>query len=316
MALTRQDIQEIENLKNKYFDRPIILAIRDSHLWINKVDDREKALIRTLLISYGLFTGGNVATVRNPELFNESKAGKVRSTLHPDITSIASENFINALGMDLNRDLTKQDYENAHDLLSVVSKEKDAQTIQDISVLYRGIHSISFNLLSSWVQNGAIFDLGNIVSCTWNTSIALGFLMGAGPYKVFLTIENKNGIGAVAHNVSKYPGEDEAILSGKIKTKGVRGLKIKFDDKTGFSTGDTKDPNLILSSIMFLNDVKQILSKTLKNGWKEFEVQIGEFTLTNKTTEGRKIIKTLQATESEILNGSISFLVEMVEENK
>ena len=316
MIITTQDIQEIESLKNKYFNKPMILVIRDSHLWINKISDREKDLIKTLLISYGLFTGGNVDTVRNPELFNDSKAEAVKSILFDELAARNNEHFINALGLDAQRKLTKQDYQIAHDLLSVVSREKDAQTIQDISVLYRGIHSISQNLLQSWIQNEAVFDLGNIISCTWNFSIALGFLMGKRPYKIILTIENKNGIGTVAHNVSRYPGEDEAILSGKVKTKGVRGLKIKFDDKTGFSTGDTKDPSLIISSIMFLNTVKEELSKIPKKDLKAFEIQIGEFTLTNKTPEGRKIIKSLQATESEVLNSSIQMLVEMVEENK
>lgn len=316
MALTGQDIQEIENLKNKYFNEHISKSIKDSTNWIGTISDREKELIKILLVSYGLFTGGNVPTVRKPELFDDSKSDKIETVVALELSFPQSANFLKSLGLDLQRKITKEDYQNAHDLLSVVSRIKDPQTYTDISLLYRGIHSVSQNLITSWIQKDAIFDLGNIISCTWDASVAGKFLTDGGPYRVFLTIENNNGVGAIANNVSRYSNEDEAILSGKIKTKKARGLKMIFNDKTGFNALATEDPNLILTSIMFVNAVKAELSKIPRKDLKSFEVQIGEFKLTNRTPEGIKIIKTFQATEREILNQSIAILVELVEEGK
>lgn len=279
MALSKNDIDDIKYFQMRYFnDQPE--EILKNFKILQTFSQREKNLIAILLKSTGLFTGGNVAAVRNPELFNVSKADEWgnhtishylnRSVKDPKTGK--DVNFLNYFGIQLDGVPTKEDYQNAHDLLSFLSSNVsglgEEGEKQVPAVLWRGLFNVTQNLLSAWIQKDSIFDLGNIVSCTWSKNVALNFSETTfKPMMVLLEINNKNRIGMFADKVSVFPHEAEIILSGKIKTTKVSARFIDFNHREGFFVlSETTDPGLILASIEFIKDIDS----------KGF-IQIGDF---------------------------------------
>ncbi len=268
MALTEQDIQDIKYFQMRYFNDDSQEILKNFQYW-TPFTQREKNLIAILLKSTGLFTGGNVAAVRNPELFNPAKADEwgdntISHYLNrpvKDPETGKDVNFLNYFGIQLDGKPTKEDYQNAHDLLSFLSSnvsglgEKGEKKVPQ--ALWRGMHYVTENLLSALIIRNNEFDLGNIVSCTWSKDIALNFAQVPGkPISVLLEINNKNRVGMFADKVSVFPHEAEIILSGKVKTTGISGRFLSFNPRDGFFVlSDTTDPDLILASIQLIKDV-------------------------------------------------------------
>ena len=290
MGLTEQDIQQIENLKNKYFNSfDMLRIVKGSSKWAKKLSDKDKELMRILIISYGLFTGGNVPTVRNPQKFDAQMAESLTNTLHPVLVDEKSQSFMKSIGLDHTRKVELEDYQNAHDLFSVVSRIED-QASMDFGTLYRGIHSVSENALGAWIQKDAVFDLGNIVSTTIDLETAEDFTSDGTEIRVLLIINNENNIGALASMVSKYPGEHEIILSGKIKTTKVEGLKLKLIDGKGFQTEPVNDPKIIMGSIRLAAEIKNKTDEWMKSKDKDFKIQIADGTI-----EGRVYLNSVRS---------------------
>ena len=267
MALTEQDIQDIKYFQMRYFNDDPQEILKNFQYW-TPFTQREKNLIAILLKSTGLFTGGNVASVRNPELFNPAKADEWGDhTISEYLNRPAKDpetgkdvNFLNYFGIQLDGRPTKEDYQNAHDLLSFLSSnvsglgEKGEKQVP--AVLWRGLFNLTQNLLSAWIQKDSIFDLGNIVSSTWSKNVALNFSETTfKPMMVLLEINNKNRIGMFADKISVFPSEAEIILSGKVKTISFSADYINFDHQQGFFLSETNDPGLILASMEFIKDV-------------------------------------------------------------
>lgn len=267
MALTEQDIDDIKYFQMRYFNDAPDQILKNFQYW-TPFTQREKNLIAILLKSTGLFTGGNVATVRNPELFNPAKAAEWGDlTISEYLNRPAKDpetgkdvNFLNYFGIQLDGKPTKEDYQNAHDLLSFLSSNVsglgEEGEKQVPAVLWRGLFNVTQNLLSAWIQKDSIFDLGNIVSCSWSKDVALNFSeINFKRMMVLLEINNKNRIGMFADKISVYPHEAEIILSGKVKTISFSADYINFDHQQGFFLSKTTDPGLILASMEFIKDV-------------------------------------------------------------
>lgn len=299
MALTKQDIQQIENLKNKYFKSlEMEDNLKQSAKWAKKLNDKEKELMRILLISYGLFTTGWVDAVRDPSLIKKNPRMISYKKILPKYFTLSEigEAFLQKIGLDYSIDVTLEDYQNAHDLLSVVSGRQDSQTQNQVNILYRGMYNISQNLLQTWIQKGTTFDLGNIVSCTWDEDMAV-YLANiwpiSKPIRVLLIINNENNIGTVASNVSKFPEQKEAILSGQIKTTKVEGLKLKLIDGVGFEAEVTNDPDLIVSTMMIFEEIEDKIDKFISKK-KNFKFKIGDYTLDTKTEQGKNYLSSIR----------------------
>ena len=170
MALTEQDIDDIKYFQMRYFNDAPDQILKNFQYW-TPFTQREKNLIAILLKSTGLFTGGNVATVRNPELFNPAKAAEWGDlTISEYLNRPAKDpetgkdvNFLNYFGIQLDGKPTKEDYQNAHDLLSFLSSNVsglgEEGEKQVPAVLWRGLFNVTQNLLSAWIQKDSIFDL-------------------------------------------------------------------------------------------------------------------------------------------------------------
>ena len=317
MALTEQDIQQIENLKNKYFKSlEMEDNLKQSAKWAKKLNDKEKELMRILLISYGLFTTGWVNRVRDPSVIEkDSPMSSIKRILPKYLTlTDIGEAFLQSIGLDHSQDTTLEDFQNAHDLFSVVSKTKDNQTQQQVNVIYRGMYKISQNLLQAWGQKGATFDLGNIVSCTWDEEMAIEFANSwphGRPIRVLLIINNKNNIGTVAGNVSRYPEQKEIVLSGQIKTTKIEGLKIKLIDGVGFDSEATNDPDLIISSMLLSAELDGKIDKYISKK-KNFKFKIGDYTLDTKTEEGQKYLDNLRFLSYTLQNQTVKIWVDLI----
>lgn len=267
MALSKNDINDIKYFQMRYFNDQPEEILKNFQYW-TPFTQKEKDLIGILLKSAGLFTGGNVATVRNPELFDASKVdewgnNRISNYLNrpvKDPETGQKVDFLNYFGIQLDGVPTKEDYQNAHDLLSVLSSnvsglgEKGEKQVP--ALLWRGLYNVTENLLSAWIQKDTIFDLGNIVSCTWAESVALNFSKSTfKPFMILLEINNKNKVGMFVDKISVFPSEAEIILSGKVKTLSLSAYYINFDHQQGFFLSGTTDPGLVLASIEFIKDV-------------------------------------------------------------
>lgn len=317
MALTEQDIQQIENLKNKYFkSMEMEDNLKGSEKWVKKLNDKDKELIRILLISYGLFTTGWVNRIRDISLIEkDSPMSSIERILPKYLTlSDIGKAFLQSIGLDHSQYTTLEDFQNAHDLFSVVSRTQDNQTQQQVNVLYRGMYNISQNLLQAWGQKDTIFDLGNIVSCTWDEKMAIEFANSwphGKPIRVLLTINNQNNIGTVASNVSRYPEQKEAILSGQIKTTKIEALKLKLIDGVGFDSEATNDPDSIISSMILSAEIHDKIDKYMSKK-KNFKIKIGDYTLDTKTEEGKKYLNNLRYLSYTLRNQIVKIWVDLI----
>ena len=215
---------------------------------ITKLNKKEKEAFRAILLSMILMTAGNVATVRNPDLYNAKKV-KPLSKLMNDYTK---EIWRISGGSDVYIP-TKKDYATAKKVLPVVSsipssKEKFLKIIKDkgflgdptrtaseddikvADVLYRGLNSMSNqSLMYLFFAPKPSWDITRAVSTSEDRNTSINFAQGSsvdGPPKkdgwpMLFTIQNEDGRGFDAGSLSWYGIEDEYVLSGNLTIDAV-----------------------------------------------------------------------------------------------
>jgi len=226
---------------------------------IKILNDKEKEAFRAVMLSMLLMTAGNTATVRNPNLYDGSSAMPI-STLMNNYTK-----YIWKLvgGQSPKKYIpTKKDYATAKKLLPVVSsipsdRKKVLQTIKDknflgdpkktaseedikiADVLYRGLHSMSNqSLMYLFFAKNPSWDITRAVSTSEDKQISIDFMQGKNGqvgegWRLLFTINNDDGRGFDAGNLSFYANEDEYFLSGILNIDAI-GFKMSVVDvKTG-----------------------------------------------------------------------------------
>lgn len=145
-----------------------------------------------------LFTGGNVPSVRNPEVFDPDKSKKItRTDLVPG----------------------KDDYVTANIIMTKLASANNR--IPFNNKIYRGI-TIDKNVAKS-LDPGIEFNNWPISSFTTNTGVADRFMRIVNPAQeagVFLTVDEPN-FGCNIKYLSAYTVEDEFVLGKKLIIKSV-----------------------------------------------------------------------------------------------
>jgi len=205
--------------------------------------DADIVAIGDVLIAISLMTNANVATVRDPSLYDPAKAEQIRSSMAGDLLNLAIEQ----LGINIRQVASKKHYEIANkifmDTKESIITTKDMQEFlrnmdsdvhsmdlmmdlekavaDDVrpSILYRGLKNMSYE---SWLHlvnahhEGRDFDIGKgIVSFSRERSAAEDFMNGSNP--ILMIMRNPKRKGIPAEKLSYWPNEWETIITeGKI----------------------------------------------------------------------------------------------------
>ena len=228
---------------------------------IEILSEKEKEAFRAVMLSMILMTAGSVETVRNPDLYKADKIDPI-SRLMTDYTRGL---WKYAGGEDPASYIpTKKDYTTAKNLLPIVSsipsdRRKILQIMKDkkllgdpkktageedikiAQVLYRGLHSISNQVLMYlFYVDKPSWDITRSVSTSEDVETSISFTKGKDAqkgdgWKLLFKIQNDDRRGFDVGNLSFYGGEDEYLLSGILNIDAI-GFKLQaVDTKTGAS---------------------------------------------------------------------------------
>ena len=233
--------------KNKYEREKVVKQLLKEAL--PNPDSQKKTI--NMVLAMTLLTSGHVATVRNPEGYNEKKA-----PTWARITSDPGETFLKALGFPTYKKITKQDYINAKKLLPIIGSSsmlesevravfqgtqvsKDYPTITSITMdqdkygdqglggfefLYRGLSNMTENAIIRIADIGNTWDSSDGVSTSFDYRSAMGFATSGNT--VLFSLKNPKRRGFNALKLSRYSGEKEVILSGVSR---IDDYQLKFD---------------------------------------------------------------------------------------
>ena len=201
--------------------------------------DADIVAIGDVLIAISLMTNANVATVRDPSIYDPAKAERIQSAIARDLLNLA----VDQLGINVRLVASKKHYEIANkifmDTKGSIITTKDMQEFlrnmdsdvnsmdlmmdledavaDDVrpSILYRGLKNMSYE---SWLHlvdaqhEGHDFDIGKgIVSFSRERSAAEEFMSGKNPILMIMKNPKKKGI--PAEKLSYWPNEWETIIT-------------------------------------------------------------------------------------------------------
>ena len=210
-----------------------------------KTDEEKKAFINTIL-AMTLLTSGAVDFVRDPEIWSPEKSvnddGIKRRWSH--ILSDGAEHALSTLRFPTYELITKEQYQLANKLLPMIGStvissseameaftkadvgsinsdfktkiSKDEELLGSKKSIYRGLHTLSADVISFLANPGASWDMSRGVSTSYHFGTAEGFLKKGTGNGVILHMKNETGRGFTADALSKYSPEREVILSGTI----------------------------------------------------------------------------------------------------
>ena len=186
--------------------------IRD---FINKATSERNTgtLLRGIVKALMLFTGGNVASVRDPEKFDPEKSKQF------DLSRVGR-----MLDNYASQSPTKDDYQISNYILKILAQSKAKKPWNATQELYRGLHSLSANAFLALCKPGTVYSLGEIISTSISAAVATNFVNDKPRYQLVYTLDNtkiKKGI-YTAGRTSAYAHEEEVVLGGKIKITGFR----------------------------------------------------------------------------------------------
>ena len=237
---------------------------------INILDEKEKEAFRAVMLSMILMTAGSVETVRNPNLYKADKIDPISRLM----TEYTRELWRQAGGREPTSYIpTKKDYATAKKLLPIVSsipsdRRKILQIMKDknllgdpkktageedikfAQVLYRGLHSMSNQVLMYlFYTEKPSWDITRSVSTSEDVDTAISFTNnkkaqeGDG-WKLLFKIQNDDKRGFDIGNLSFYGNEDEYLLSGILNVDAI-GFKLNVVD---MKTGESQYMNIYRSS--------------------------------------------------------------------
>ena len=221
-------------------------------------DSQKRAI--NMVLAMTLLTSGHVATVRNPEGYNEKKSGTWAT-----ITSDPAKVFLKTLGFPYYKKITRQDYENAKKLLPVIGSSSmlesevrdvfqatqvskdypkitgtmDRDKYGDLGVggyeyLHRGLSNMSEAAIIRVTDIGSTWDSTRGVSTSFDQRSAAGF--ADTPNSILFSFKNPKRRGFNALRLSKYRTEQEVILSGVSR---IDDYQLSFTAKNSTRDYDT-----------------------------------------------------------------------------
>jgi hypothetical protein len=270
---------------------------------ISQLSDGEKVALRKILLSMILMTSGAVHLIRNPESYD----GAVAESLGEIISDYAK--IIWSASGGPNPDSytpTKSDYALAKQILPFVSSlptdrkrvlailkgrgmvggqsgNTQEDDIKIADTLYRGLNSLSSrHLMYLFYTNKPTWDIQRSVSTSKDVNTAKAFMMKKKPWRLLIEINNANGQGFHAGDLSKYDTEEEYILSGILSINEIEMvfsskqsgadelLEISISSAGGNMTGKIGDQtfegkdasNLFLSIMTHKSDPEEIEQET------------------------------------------------------
>ena len=214
-----------------------------------RLNDEEKGALLLIMKSMVLMTSGNTDTIRNPDLFDESKAERWDAIIGRYARRMHS------IGLKSYDKITKQDYINAKKFLPIfgqmsansgelknyfktnhptIGNEPGFDTASSYShELYRGLHNISYGMAEKIINDGFL-DITRAVSTSRDYRTAKNFASKetwkssgepyVGPICIVVIIKNYEDAGLAVGKLSYFEGEDEVILSGKLNISNVEFL--------------------------------------------------------------------------------------------
>lgn len=182
-----------------------------------------KQLFKELSKSVLLFTAGSVSTVRKPSSFNPRN---VEDLLFVDLSNQDLQDLLQNLG--ILQDEWEPNY-NEYAVAGQYMKALAASTDKsNPDVLYRGLTRLKANVLLDLSKPGTEWDLGDIVSTTYNKDVGQSFANGK-KYRVLYVLDNsKARKGINVDNISAFHKEQEIVLGGKVRATKIEWLNKDF----------------------------------------------------------------------------------------
>ena len=201
--------------------------------------DADIVAIGDVLIAIALMTNANVATVRDPSIYDPAKAERIRGAISRNLLNLAVEQ----LGINIKLVASKKHYEIANKIFidskdTIITSKEMQDFIRNMNmdvhsmdlmvdledavkydhrpdILYRGLKNMSFE---SWLhlvdaqREGQDFDIGKgIVSFSREKSAAEEFMSGKNP--ILMTMKNPKKKGIPAEKLSYWENEWETIIT-------------------------------------------------------------------------------------------------------
>lgn len=229
---------KFEEFKSKYTPQDIIELAGELENYPGDVRKLVDSLRKTdkipLLVeiarALALFTGGNVASVRNPDQFNPEKAKK--DSLGGKLPHLV-QLLRPIIGKFMDVTQTKDNYKVANYILELLAQSDAKKPWHATQDVYRGMHSLSANAFLALCKPGAVYSLGKIVSTTVDKKVADKFTKSEPRYRLVYVIDNskaKKGI-YTGGSTSAYASEQEVVIGGKIRI-------LKFEIKPTYEDID------------------------------------------------------------------------------
>jgi len=232
-ALMRSSDLRVDELSDKFGDFAQKANLTDADI----------VAIGDVLIAIALMTNANVATVRDPSIYDPAKAGRIQDAIARNLLNLA----VDQLGINVRLVASKKHYEIANKIFmdtkgSIITTKDMQDFIRNMNmdvhsmdlmvdledavkddvrpdILYRGLKNMSYE---SWLHlvdaqhEGHDFDIGKgIVSFSRERSAAEDFMSGKNPILMIMKNPKKKGI--PAEKLSYWPTEWETIITeGKI----------------------------------------------------------------------------------------------------
>ena len=271
---------KFEEFKSKYTPQDIIKLAGELENYRGEVRELVDSFRKTdkmpLLVeivrALALFTGGNVASVRDPKQFDPEKAkkGGLGGKL-PHIAWLLRP--ITGKFMDVKQ--TKDNYKVANYILELLAQSDAKKPWHATQDVYRGMHSLSANAFLALCKPGAVYSLGKIVSTTVDKKVADRFIKEEPRYRLVYVIDNskaKKGI-YTAGATSAYASEQEVIIGGKIRILKFE-IKPTYEDIDPFEFAGPYEKGTITSFDKLLKYVQVI-----ENFNSEMFAEIGGMTV-------------------------------------
>ena len=234
-------------------------------IFANLVNEEEKALMRRLVVAVLIITKGKQEVLRDPEKFSNVHAQSLTKLSGPRLRAA------HAIGLDMSRNVTKEDYEDAKRLLPVfgsisISPEDLASFIssrqrqtnlassydatQYSDMVYRGMNNLSANAIKYLIGLDQ-WNITRAVSTSTAKNLSREFLPNnhregdieyKGPFSILMHIKTENS-GLSVGRLSYFQGEHEVVLSGHLRIDNFN-LVYEMNDSSARPLTET-DPEKI-----------------------------------------------------------------------
>lgn len=186
-----------------------------------------------------IYSAANVATVRDPEKFDEELAKPFMQAIQNQISPLMNDLYGHFKQyIDLSSKITKEDYKKANYIIRMLPRAKRQD--KDKITLYRGLHGLDLNTLLNLIIPGSTYSLGELASASTSLESVEGFMTGNKPAFIIYTINNPQLLGGTFGMGSGFLEENEVLIGGKIRID-----SFTMETQLGFRGRKTGLPKVI-----------------------------------------------------------------------